>query len=669
MFTHSSVSATQCDAQGNVLFYANGMYMWDRNGNAMPNCTNPIWTATNVFGWSINAMIVPDGADTNLYYVFQLFPSQGNAPWGPYYHGQLTYSVVDMRLNGGMGDVVAGRKHILLDTSAAHMMTIVPGSNCDYWVVVQQMYGHDFRTYHISLLGIDTKPVYSPINSLLSMYPPFAGKNLSCRAGNLIYSYSRNKLIASYESGDICAYDLDPATGKVSNAKTLAWAYPQGENYSSNTIPAICLSPDESLLYASGYANTMNGFQVRQFPINGSGSSMSLGWPNVIFSTSGATYLSVQESFGFAWQQSAMQLGYDHKIYHVFTVGQNFLGRIENPNIAGTGCNFVPNAISLQAGTYGTSAMPAPMYGRRSPILTGSSEKNITVCFNSSTPLTAPDGYSSYTWQNGQQGKILNATTSGMYYVMSMNGDCTYRKDSFNVKLVNFGLSLGDDLYTCEEQTLNADAGIQASYLWSDGSANPSFHTNGPGTYWVSVTSHEGCALTDTVIINNEELGLALPPDTVICTGELIRLNAGKNATSYIWQDGSTNPYYDVTSGGDYSVTVSKGYCTEHADIKVGEEYCDNCFLGIPTAFTPNNDGRNDIFRPILYPICPARNYQLNIYNRFGQLVYSGHNSKEGWDGKFNGVEAEVGTYMYFMKFTGPQNKTYYHKGDVTLIR
>lgn len=669
--THSSVSATQCDAQGKIMFYANGMYIWDKTGNPMPGSANPVWTNTSIFGWNLTAMIVPDGADTNRYYVFQSFPSKGNAPWGAYYEGQLTYSVVDMRLNGGMGDVVSTQNHILLDKSAAHFMTIVPGSNCDYWAIVQQYGDNDFRAYRISAQGVDMTPVFSAIGLLPSMFPPSLNANLTCRAGNIIYSYSRHKLITSYESGDICCFDFDPATGKVTNPKTLAWAYPQGENYSSHTIPAICLSPDESLLYASGYANTMMGFQLRQFPLINTGGSLSAGSPAVIFNTSSPTYLAIQESFGAGWQQSAMQLGRDNKIYHVFTVGQNFMGRVESPNIAGTGCNFIPANITLQPGTWGTSSMPSPMFSRRSPILANSSDKEIVSCFRDSVLLSAPDdnNFSSYQWQNGQTGKILYAKASGTYIVKSFSSDCSFRADTFHLKMVNFKLSLGKDKRTCYPVILNADAGITANYIWSDGSKDESLNADAPGKYWVTVTSPEGCSLSDTIRIDKETLYLALPQDTLICTGEKVRLNADIAGASYLWQDGSINPYFDADKEGTYSLTATKGYCIETDTAIVREEYCDACLLAIPTAFTPNHDGKNDIFRPLLYPICPVRNYQLAVYNRFGQLIYNGHNPKEGWNGTFNGRDTELGTYMYYLKFTGPQNKPYYYKGDLTLVR
>ena len=101
----------------------------------------------------------------------------------------------------------------------------------------------------------------------------------------------------------------------------------------------------------------------------------------------------------------------------------------------------------------------------------------------------------------------------------------------------------------------------------------------------------------------------------------------------------------------------------------INEVFCDNCLLGMPNAFTPNQDGKNDIFRPVINVLCPVRNYQLYVFNRFGQKVYGSGNFLQGWDGTFNGQLADLGTYFYHLKFDGPGNKAYFYKGDVILIR
>lgn len=681
IYTHAAIAATQTDANGDILFYANGLKIWDANGNVMPGSDNPVW-ARYMGSWNLNAMIVPDATDSNIYYVFTTFPSNGVAPFGSYYVGQLTYTVVDMRLNNGLGDVVAGKNHILLDTDCGHYMTIAPGNDCSYWVIVQSgnlaVPGYAFKTYKVNNKGVSPVAVVSPLSTVPSLHPNGNGSGVAKRAGNLIYSYTRNKLIASYESADIVAYDFDPATGRVANPVALTWGFPQTEHHiSSNSIPAICLSPDESLLYISGYYTSGPGeyvYILRQLPLISSGPVLSVGNPVTLLLTdnqSNPAYFRMAHSFGAGWNKSAMQLGADNKIYHTFTVGQDFLGRIEQPNIPGLACNFVPIRMQTAPGTYTTSSLPAPSFPRKAVEKIAVTPEYLKVCFQPVARLQAPDGFTSYEWQDGSTSPQFDARQSGMYVVTSTDDACRVRTDSFEVKLVNFDMSLGDDIVTCFDTVLYpvTDAPATASYVWTNDSTTASLPVNVPGTYGLTITE-EGCERYDEVTVTDEYLELRLPADTALCTGEIIRLDATTiQGVSYLWNDGSSNATYDADKEGSYAVTATKGRCIAKASTNVKEEYCDHCLSGVPTGFTPNNDGLNDVFNPIIYPICPVRNYRFSVYNRFGERVFTTSNHKEGWDGNYKSTRAELGAYFYQLKFTGPLNKEYYYKGDVVLIR
>jgi gliding motility-associated-like protein len=92
------------------------------------------------------------------------------------------------------------------------------------------------------------------------------------------------------------------------------------------------------------------------------------------------------------------------------------------------------------------------------------------------------------------------------------------------------------------------------------------------------------------------------------------------------------------------------------------------CEVFTPTAFSPNNDGLNDYFQPALEP--GQIIISLKIYDRYGKLVYNNGDIKKGWDGHYiNGEAASNGVYMYQMQYTCSDNKPYYRKGDISLIR
>jgi gliding motility-associated-like protein len=87
----------------------------------------------------------------------------------------------------------------------------------------------------------------------------------------------------------------------------------------------------------------------------------------------------------------------------------------------------------------------------------------------------------------------------------------------------------------------------------------------------------------------------------------------------------------------------------------------------LPNAFSPNGDGLNDVFRPVIMNQWVELG-DFSIYNRYGQRVYYSRDIQEGWDGTYNGQPAELATYFYIITFK-IGDKSYTHKGDVTLTR
>ena len=114
-----------------------------------------------------------------------------------------------------------------------------------------------------------------------------------------------------------------------------------------------------------------------------------------------------------------------------------------------------------------------------------------------------------------------------------------------------------------------------------------------------------------------------------------------------------------------YTVTDSYG-CQQTATKNVN--VYPSCYLAIPTAFTPNNDGKNDVFR-VLNAI-KAENLELRVFNRWGQLVFKTNDWKKGWDGTINGAPQPSGVYVWFLRYTDRNTqKKLEQKGTVTLIR
>lgn len=102
---------------------------------------------------------------------------------------------------------------------------------------------------------------------------------------------------------------------------------------------------------------------------------------------------------------------------------------------------------------------------------------------------------------------------------------------------------------------------------------------------------------------------------------------------------------------------------------KPTEEDC-ACKIYVPNAFSPNEDGVNDIFQP--YIGCPVSEYDFRVFNRWGHLVYESQNQEDGWNGEFKGQPAEASVYVYIVKVTYDDEgelKDEIKTGDVALVR
>lgn len=230
-----------------------------------------------------------------------------------------------------------------------------------------------------------------------------------------------------------------------------------------------------------------------------------------------------------------------------------------------------------------------------------------------------------------------------------------------------------------------------ATYVWDFGDQsatstqqNPN-HIYNTGDFGITLiaTSAQGCS--DTV--STTSMVHVIPPPTASFTTDAdptIRYdltqatfnftNTSVNADTYLWLfgDNSTStdfsPTHTYTDTGHFTVTLIayNAFCSDTFRFSyiVVHEF-DQIFF--PTAFTPNNDGNNDVFHELGLEGVTTLNYR--IYNRWGQLVYETNDPAAGWDGKYKGADAEVGVYVYYAKAQMINGKIVEQKGNITLLR
>ena len=204
------------------------------------------------------------------------------------------------------------------------------------------------------------------------------------------------------------------------------------------------------------------------------------------------------------------------------------------------------------------------------------------------------------------------------------------------------------------------DGGSNPIYQWKVNGANvgsnsPTFASSSlsdNSQITCVLTSNATCATPTTVTSNvivmdviNSNIPVNLGKDTVLCEGDTLRLSVSGNY-QVTWNTGNTTNNILVTKPGLYSVLLETSGCAfGRDDINVDFEDC-SCHIEFPTAFSPNNDRVNDYFMQV--SDCPGlTDYSLQVYNRWGQLVFETNNPNLGWDGVFNALNQPVDNYIY----------------------
>ena len=184
--------------------------------------------------------------------------------------------------------------------------------------------------------------------------------------------------------------------------------------------------------------------------------------------------------------------------------------------------------------------------------------------------------------------------------------------------------------------------------------------------YYVTVTVG-GCNDKDSVLVNySVQPVVDLGPDASLCLGTTILLEAGSETFDYVWQDGSTDNTFLVSTPGTYSVSVIINGCEATDEIVIVPDPC-ICKVTAPNIFSPNGDGFNDNFSQIdCYDLL---SYDLTVYNRYGEVVFMTTKMDGAWNGQFEGKDCEMGTYVYVINYTRPTGETGVTSGNVILVR
>lgn len=496
------------DDLGNLLFYTDGVTVWNKNHVPMAN-------GTALGGGSSStqsACIVKQPGTNSNYYIFT--SGEFNNPNG------FQYNIVDISANGGLGAVTL-KNQVLYTPTTERVTACTHANGTDVWILSHQSIGSEFVAYQLTPAGLNMTPV------ITSVGPVFSGSQLDF-LGNLKFSPQANRVAMAVSAPDtFYVFDFDPASGVLSNPISL--------NSTGNSEGAygVEFSPNGQVLYGTSEIP----FKLFQW-------DLSLGTPVAI----NASRLDIPTIPLGASYIGGLQLAPDANIYMTRnTCG--WLGVINDPNVAGLGCNYADSGVFLN----GASCI----YGL--PNLNQSGYRFITInkfCFGDATYFSANDSinYVAFQWNfgdpsSGPQNVSYNATTShiftatGTFTVQLIRGslfppygDTSY----FDVTIEPLPtVFLGNDTIICSGQSVVLNGGTSGTFLWSDGSSGSSLTVTAQGTYTVTVTQ-AGCSASDSITVTVQTctgvIANLASSDTIFCEKQCIDFFDLSQNTPTSWQ-------------------------------------------------------------------------------------------------------------------------------------
>ncbi|HMJ46250.1 MAG TPA: gliding motility-associated C-terminal domain-containing protein, partial [Ferruginibacter sp.] len=260
-------------------------------------------------------------------------------------------------------------------------------------------------------------------------------------------------------------------------------------------------------------------------------------------------------------------------------------------------------------------------------------------------------------------------------YLYASFGGCQLRDSLLlQINAAKPSISLGNDTMLCPGQllTLNVPAGYR-NYQWQDGSNNTSVNAINDGQYFIKVTDSCGNVSRDTVIVNKLKNSLYLPASTPLCLNDTALINLPVIFSNYVLQplnsgtiiNNQLRLYPLINTTYILNATAFPG-CILSDTFMILVKHCSN-IMWFPSAFTPNEDGINDQFRPTADG--HLVNYQFSIYNRWGQIMFKTNSINQGWNGRKQGLSQNTGGYIWICNYQFANLPPARKKGNFLLIK
>jgi gliding motility-associated-like protein len=412
---------------------------------------------------------------------------------------------------------------------------------------------------------------------------------------------------------------------------------------------------------------------------------VQLGVPDSIPATFDNPRVQWQQSLdtGFTWQDIPGETGLS--ITHVFNVPDTFYVRLRAAGTADFGnlyCNVVSNVIRVDVDSLPTGVV----FNSNSPVCEDS-DIVFNVAGGASYFTTGPNGF--YSDDNKPHVYHPTLADSGWYHVRVVSlGGCPVM-DSTYVVIRGPDVTIGGDQTICYGQPAQLEVGGGISYSWTPVSglsdatiASPVASPTSTTRYTVKVSDHSGCSAfaNVTVRLRDSLIKADFSAPGVACPKDMVSFgNSSKGMlTGFAWDFGN-----GVVSNDSLPPAQTYAYTSEPVDYTVRLVVTDtsgcadtathilkaanNCFIAVPSGFTPNGDGKNDY----LYPLnaWKARDLHFQVYNRNGALVFETTDWTKKWDGRVGGQLQPPGVYVWTLEYTDENGARKVTKGTTVLIR
>lgn len=501
--------ASVADSAGNLLCYTDAEQVWNRQGRVMPNGKLHSGNGSNAVQ---GALLLQHPGQRHQYLLFTVDAALT-------FTGGLRYSIVDMRLNGGAGDVAVPGPVLVPLPAPGYVITealtgVRHANGTDYWVVVHGWQTNEFLSYRVLPTGLDTVPVRSRVGSVHGPTGPRVTPygRVSVRA-----SPDGRRLAAGVPGLGVEVFDFDNVNGQVSNVRSVPM--PSASSFAGYGLE---FSSDNNVLY------TADGGRLYQLPLRSS----------LILTEIGSS------AFHF------LQRGPDNRIY-VANYQARSLGVIVAPNVVGMGCTFLPTGQDL-GGRRSLDGLPNfPNQPARPTRIVAPREwcAGMLAVFSAEGFLVSGTGEQ---WDFGDpaSGPANQATGNPVSHRYPAAGTYTVsltlntaigvirRTQTLRISEPPSLRLFPRDTLICE----GAEGLLRASpqpagtvYRWQDGSTGPTFQVERAGRYTLEVRNAAGCLARDSVLVSTQPCPLSIP-NIITPNGDLVNqtlILKGLNAANW----------------------------------------------------------------------------------------------------------------------------------------